>query len=313
MKNLSLAVLVLAVPLLAKEFRLGYVDTERVVARYEKAADAKKEMDEAVRRFETRADSLKSAWEAAKTEFESQSPTLSESGRRQRAAEVERLKRAWESYVNEVWGRGGRIDQRNRELIAPITAQVESAVARIAESEGYAIVLDAAKAPVVYAQPGLDITEAVIEELNREYVPVTPAAKKTIWAVMPISNTNDQAQRDLAGQRVREIVYNLIRDQSGTEMTPSGKVDQQLQDRGMAGKQLASSDVLDVARALDADYAVWGVCSKEERRTRFELSVVDVRLGTVLKTESGESARDEELRERVATVVRVLLASAQKP
>ncbi len=316
MKRLWLAALVLAVaagPAPAKEFKLGYVDSERVIERYEKAGDAKKELKESIDRFEARAESLKTEYENARAEFESQQVTLSEEGKRQKRAEVDRLKRAWDGYLAEVYGKGGRIDQRNRELIAPIVAQMDSAVARIAVRDGFSFIIDAAKTPVVYAAEGLDVTEAVIEELNREYAPVVPGAKKAVYAVMPVTNTNDQAQRDMAGARVREFVYNLVKDQAGTEMVASGKVDQLLTDRGSSGQPVTLELALDVGRALDLDYVIYGTCSKEERRTRFELSIANVRLGNLLKTESGESLRDEELRERVATVVRVLLASVPKP
>jgi outer membrane protein len=309
----ALAAAMVAVPARAKDFKLGYVDSDRIITKYEKAGDAKKELDESVRKFEARADSLKADYENAKAEFESQQLTLSEEGRRQKQAEVERLKRTWDGYLTEVYGKGGKIDQRNKELIAPIVAKIDSTVARIADEQDYALVLDAAKTPVVWAQDGLDLTDLVIEELNREYEPVTGGAKKTVYAIMPITNTNDQAQRDMAGSRVREYTYGLFSDQANSEMVASGKVDQQLQDRGINAQQLSKEQALDVARALDVDYVVYGTCSKEDRRTRFELSIVDVRLGNLLKTESGESMRDEELRERVATVVRVLLASVQKP
>jgi outer membrane protein len=316
LKRLLLALLVAvaaSVPVWAKDFKLGYVDTDRVIAGYSKAKDARDELTESVRKFEARAESLKADYDSAKAEFESQQVTLSEEGRRQKTAEVERLKRAWDGYVAEVYAKNGKIDQRNKELVAPIVAKIDSAVARIAAQDGYSLVLDASKTPVVYAEAGLDITDFVIEELNREYEPVAGVAKKTVYAIMPVVNSNDQAQRDMAGSRVREYAYGLFEGQANTEMVASGKVDQQLTDRGMSGQQVTKEQALDVARALDADYVVYGTCSKEDRRTRFELSIVDVRLGNLLKTESGESLRDEELRERVATVVRVLLASVENP
>ncbi len=58
---------------------------------------------------------------------------------------------------------------------------------------------------------------------------------------------------------------------------------------------------------------MFGSASKQDRRIQFELSIADVRLGTLLKTEKGDAARPEELQQQVGTVVRVLLAAVEKP
>jgi TolB-like protein len=70
---------------------------------------------------------------------------------------------------------------------------------------------------------------------------------------------------------------------------------------------------LDAGRALDADYVVFGNASKQDRRIQFELSIADVRLGTLLKTDKGDAARPEDLQQQVGTVIRVLLAAVAKP
>ena len=65
--------------------------------------------------------------------------------------------------------------------------------------------------------------------------------------------------------------------------------------------------------AATADYVIYGSASKQDRRVQFELSIADVRLGTLLKSQKGESSRPEELKGQVGTVIRVLLAAVEKP
>ena len=308
-------VLATAGPLLAaKEFRVGHVDYDQVIAKYEAAADAKQEMDTVRLSFEAKAESLKGDYEQAKEEYESQQLTLSEEGKRAKNAEVDQRKRRYDGYVAEVYGKGGLIDQRYKELIAPIVAKIDSAVAKLSADEGFVLIFDASKAGIVYSEAGLDLTQLVLDDLNREFGPVGPSvAGKKVYALMPVYNTNDLASQDRVGSEIREFTYGLVKVQPSVDMVANAKVDQQLQSYGLANQQVVLDNALDAARALDADYVVFGSAGKSDRRIQFELSIADVRLGTLLKTEKGDAARPEDLQQQVGAVVRVLLAAVAKP
>ena len=298
----------------AKEFRIGYVDYDRVIAKYQAAVDAKTEMDTVRLSFESRAESLKSEYELAKSEYESQQLTLSEEGKRAKNAEVEQRKRRYDAYIAEVYGKGGQIDQRYKELIAPIVGKIDSAVARLSLDEGFALILDASKSGIVYSEAGLDLTQLVIEDLNREFAPVGPSVTvKKVYALMPVHNSNDLAAQDQVGSEIRRYAYDLVGAKPNVDMVANAEVDQQLQSYGLSNQQVVLDKALQAGRALDADYVVFGSASKQDRRIQFELSIADARLGTLLKTQKGDAARPEDLKGQVATVVRVLLAAVEKP
>ncbi|MGQ9678987.1 MAG: OmpH family outer membrane protein, partial [bacterium] len=61
-----------------KEFKVGYINSERVIAQYEVARAAKKEMDKEIVSYEAKAESLRLEYERAKEEYESQRISLSE-------------------------------------------------------------------------------------------------------------------------------------------------------------------------------------------------------------------------------------------
>jgi outer membrane protein len=299
--------------LAAKEFRVGYVDYDRVIAKYEAAVEAKTEMDTVRTRFEAKAESLQADYEKAKQEYESQQLTLSEEGKRAKNAEVDQRKRRYDSYVAEVYGKGGKIDQRYKELIAPIVEKIDSAVAKLSVDEGFALILDASKSGIVYAQAGLDMTEVVLEELNREFAPVGPSGTgKVVYALMPVFNTNDLASQDHVGSDIRNFAYGLIgAAQPKADMVANAKVDQQLQAYGLSNQKVLLDKAVETGRALDADYVLYGEASKQDRRIQFELSIADVRLGTMAKSQKGDAARPEDLQEQVGSVVRVLLAAVE--
>jgi len=303
-----------SVPLTAKEFRVGYIDLDRIIAKYEAASEAQKQLAAEIAKYQAKADSLQREYQQAQEEYESQQLTLSEEGKRAKLAEVEQRKRRYDSYLNEVYGTGGKIDQKNQELIAPIVEQIDTVVCQLAQEEGIALVLDATKAGIIYAASGLDLTELVIEELNRQYAPVTPAGPVTFYyAVMPIAEVNDLARQEQVGPKIRALVYELVQNRPKIKLVANAKVDNTIQERGLTAQQLVLEKVLDVARAVNADYAIFGTCSKHERKTAFELSIVDVRLGTLVATKTAEADRDDLLRERIGAAVQTLLSSIERP
>jgi len=226
----------------AKEFRVGFVDYDQVIAKYEGAVEAKQEMDTVRMSYEAKAESLKGDYERAKGEYESQQLTLSEEGKRAKNAEVDQRKRRYDSYVSDVYGKGGLIDQRYKELIAPIVGKIDSAVARLSADEGFALILDASKSGIVYADAGLDLTQLIIDDLNREFGPVAPTVTgRKVYALMPVFNANDLASQDNVGTTIRDFVYALVKVQPNVDMVANPKVDQQLQSYGLQGQQVVLS------------------------------------------------------------------------
>ena len=298
----------------AKEFRVGYVDYDQVIATYEGAADSKKEMDTVRAGYEAKAESLKSDYEKAQAEYESQQLTLSEEGKRAKNAEVDQRKSRYDSYIAQVYGTGGLIDQKYKELIAPIVQKIDSSVKKLAQDEGFSLILDASKAGIVYSDAGLDLTQTVLDDLNREFAPVGPTIMgKKVYALMPIFNSNDMAQQDHVGNDIRDSIYVLVNAQPNVDMVPNAKVDQQLQSNGLGNRQVKLDNALAAGRALNADYVIYGTASKQAQKVQFELSIADVKLGTVVKSQQGEAARPEDLKAQVGTVVRVLLAAVANP
>jgi len=299
----------------AKEYKVGYIDSEEIISRYEAAREAKAQLEEDIARFQEEADSLRREYEQARDEYETQELTLSEEGKRAKMAEVNQRKQRYEGFLDEVYRTGGTIDQKNNELIAPIVEKINAAVSKLSEDEGFALVIDAAKSEIVYAEVGLDLTEMVVSELNREFEPTGPAGtEKVYYAVMPLYTDNDETREERVPARIRDFVYALAAGEPAAEMVSKVQVDQDLVDIGKSTElELTSDDVLTVSRRLNADYAIYGKCSKQDRRIEFELSIVDVGLGTVVRTEAGAAPRDENLQEEVARVVRILLTSIARP
>lgn len=297
----------------AKDYRVGYIDSDEVVAEYEAAKEAKEELDAEIDKFRAEADSLREEYELAKEEYESQELTLSEEGKRAKMAEIEQRKRRYDGYLDQVYREGGKIDQKNKELIAPIVEKIEEAVTTIAEDEGFALIIDASKSEIVFSEPGLDLTDLVIAELNRGIGPVgEDVTGKIVYAVFPVFEDGDEARQEDIGNLIRQFASTLAADKPSVDMTPAGKINDEMRSRGLLDRELTKDEVVGVAIPLNADYGVFGKCRMDGRRVEFDLSIVDVGLNRIAASESGSVARQEELNEEVARVVQVLLTSVEK-
>jgi len=151
--------LVLALPALAQEFRIGFVSTDRILreANTAKAAQAKLEQD--FSRREKDLTDMGNSLKAASEKFERDAPTLAESQRatRQKALieqdrDFQRKRREFQEDLNA----------RKNEELQQVLERANRVIRQVAEQEKYDLVIQEA----VYISPKHDITEKVIRALN---------------------------------------------------------------------------------------------------------------------------------------------------
>ena len=167
MKNLSmvmLAVLVL-VPFCenGEGQKIGFVNASILFEQYSVAREAEEaygkeleEINKQVAEMEIELRSLADTLEARKYLF-------SEERLKEKTQELERKQ---EEYIKFRQNAEMTAARRNDELSGPIVTAIEEATRRVAEKEGFDLVLDAGPGIVVYSKPELDITDEVLEDLE---------------------------------------------------------------------------------------------------------------------------------------------------
>lgn len=157
---LALALGAASLSLHAQEFRVGFVNTDRIIreAAPAKAASAKLEQEFSKREKDLidQGNQLK----AAADRLEREAPTLSEAQRNTRQKQLvdqdrdlQRKRREFQEDLNA---------RRNEEL-QTVIERANRIVKQVAETEKYDLVL---QEPVVYVNPKHDITDKVIKALN---------------------------------------------------------------------------------------------------------------------------------------------------
>lgn len=294
----------------AKEQKVGYVDSEYIIQNYRTASDAQRTFETEIGKYKIYADSLKQLYEAAQAEVESQKLMLSEQGNRAKQIEVLMLKKKYDDYLTETWGKGGRILEKNRELITPIVQKIQSAVQKIAAKEGFTLILDATDAKIVYAQPDLDLTDKVLEELNKEYArtivpPTTTTQEKDInIAIFPIFEENQEAQEEHAGETMRSAIFDLIKGIPKIRMISNSDVNNALLTRNISmTTQITDMDAYSTGLMLQADYVVIGSISKQGNKINFKVKVGEPINSKTLHEGNGEAPRIEELKQSIGNLI----------
>ncbi len=143
----------------AQEFKMGFVNTERI---FREAASAKQAQAKLEQEFAKREKDLVDAGNALKTaseKFEREAPTLSESQRTARQRQLVDQDRDFQRKRREFQE---DLNARKNEEQQVVVERANRAVKQVAESEKYDVIFQEA----VYIHPKHDITDKVIRALN---------------------------------------------------------------------------------------------------------------------------------------------------
>jgi outer membrane protein len=143
----------------AQDFRVGFVNTDRIFREANSAKSAQAKLEQEFSRREKELSDMGTALKAASEKFEREAPTLTESQRGQRQKglidqdrEFQRKRREFQEDLNA---------RKNEELQA-VLDRANRVVKQVAEAEKYDLILQEA----VYINPKHDITDKVIKALN---------------------------------------------------------------------------------------------------------------------------------------------------
>lgn len=162
------AILIMALPVMAKEMKIGYIDSEAILNQYPDYQEAQRKLGEEEQKFVAEAQAKELVVTTMMDEIQQQSLMLSAEARAEREQKLQEKRRELEQFRVETWGEGGKLYLKNLELSRPILEKINLAIEKISQQDGYDMVFDAAGGNIVFALPQHDITELVIAELKKE-------------------------------------------------------------------------------------------------------------------------------------------------
>lgn len=151
----------------AQEVKIGYIDSQRIFAEYRETQEAELVYQKEVEQWKAEADAKEQEIAKLQEELRAQSLMLSEEKQREKKLELDKKLEEYQKFVGETFGEDGLAARRNRELTQPIVDKINGILERMSETEGYSLVFDIANANIVYAKKEFDLTDRVLEELNK--------------------------------------------------------------------------------------------------------------------------------------------------
>lgn len=154
-------------PAFPQEGKIGYIDSMKLRTDFKEFADAQAKFDQEVAEWQSEADSLKQELDSLETDFDKQKLLLSEEKKNEKDRLIQQKKKGYKTYINQFFGPGGKMEKLNAELTKPILDKINIALEKIALENNYIMIFDAVNGNIAWAKKGLDLTEKVLEELNK--------------------------------------------------------------------------------------------------------------------------------------------------
>ena len=167
--NLPRLGMALALPLFwtgsleAQAARVGYVDSNAVLAEYGPAQEATQTLESARSDAESELQLLTTGLQSAINEYQQQAMSLTEEARAGRESELASQQQALDRRRQEL---EVQFQQRQAELIQPITDRITAVIEEIRVEGSYAMILDRASQVILAADPTLDLTQQVLTRLQ---------------------------------------------------------------------------------------------------------------------------------------------------
>ncbi|MFH1313579.1 MAG: OmpH family outer membrane protein [Candidatus Eisenbacteria bacterium] len=167
MKNLSLVMLavLMLVPFCAngEGQKIGFVNASVLFQQYSVAREAEEAYGKELEEINKQVAEMEIVLRSLADTLEARKYLFSEERLKEKTKELERKQQEYVKFRQDAEMTAAR---RNDELSGPIVAAIEEATKRVAEKEGFDLVLDAGPGIVVYSKPELDITDEVLEDLE---------------------------------------------------------------------------------------------------------------------------------------------------
>ncbi len=143
----------------AQEFRIGFVNTDRIFREANLAKAAQAKLEQEFSRREKEIQGLASQLKAASEKFERESPTLPDSQRVARQRQLVDQDRDFQRKQREFQE---DLNLRKNEELQSVLERANRVIRQVAEAEKYDLVIQEA----VYINPKHDITDKVLSGLN---------------------------------------------------------------------------------------------------------------------------------------------------
>lgn len=162
------------------QLKLGWIDSQKILAQYKEAQDAQKQLQELNRRWEEEAKNMQQELQSKLEVLESQALLLSDERKKEKETELQNLNIRLQQFQQDKWGAQGEAYVKQKELIQPVYDKIGAVIRKIGTEEKFDYIFDTAQGVLLHvseSQP--ELTNRVLEELNKTVAATKPASTTT--------------------------------------------------------------------------------------------------------------------------------------
>jgi outer membrane protein len=146
-------------------FKIGIVDSQKIVAQLPEAKDAQEKLQEAGKKYRDTLETIQKDYVKALEDYDKTKAMLSADAKEKEEERLKIIQERFLRYREEKLGNQGELAQLQEELLAPIRKRVQAAIKDVAKTEKLAAVMETPA--FVYFDEELDITFRVLDKLKR--------------------------------------------------------------------------------------------------------------------------------------------------
>lgn len=162
------AVFLLPALIVHGQAKIGYIDSQKILATYAPAVDAEKQLEAENKKWMDSLQKMETDFQTRQEELEKQSLLLSEEKKKEKTQELQQLALEAQQYQNEKWGEQGEYFKLREQLLKPIFDQINVAINVVGEDEGFHFIFDAVAGNLVFAKEEFDVTDKVLQILEKK-------------------------------------------------------------------------------------------------------------------------------------------------
>ncbi len=152
------------------DVKIGYIDSEVLKERLPEFREAQRKLDQLRQDYENQAKDREAKLMKLQDDFRKQELLMSEARKAELQADFEEKVRQLQAFTQEKFGPEGELMRKNIELSEPIFKKINDAIKVLADEDSYDYIFDAAapSSGLVFAQEKYDLTETVLEALEKQ-------------------------------------------------------------------------------------------------------------------------------------------------
>lgn len=166
-KFILLSVLFFAFAFTAHAQKFAFIDMEYIAKNIPAFEKANQQIEEASKKYQGEVEAVAKQAQTLYQSYQTQATKLTEQQKTQKEEAIVAKEKEGNELRRKYFGQDGELAKMQKDLISPLQDDIYEAVRSVAESQGYAAIIDRASASsVIFASPRIDISDEILSKLG---------------------------------------------------------------------------------------------------------------------------------------------------